>query len=90
MARKSKDAIAGWVAQAVGETISIEGPDDEVTVSARWEANEGDYQRVSVRAPDLEIPAEERFTAEVADRTIQFMVLESLGEGEYLLRVRID
>lgn len=90
MVQKSKDAIARWVAQAVGETIPIEGSEEEVTVSARYEASEGDYQRVSVRAPGLEIPAEERFEATVDDRTIQFMVLESKGESEYLLRVRVD
>lgn len=90
MVQKSKDAIARWVAQAVGETIPIEGAENEVTVSARYEANEGDYQRVSVRAPGLEMPTEERFEATVDDRTIHFMALESMGKGEYLLRVRVD
>lgn len=90
MHRKTPDTIATWVAEAVGETIPIEGPSSTVTISASFEGNAGDYQRVRVSASGLEIPPDERFSAEIDDRTIQFMALEDRGDGEYLLRVKVD
>jgi len=90
MPPKTESNIATWVAQAVGETVPIEGESASVTVSARYDGNAGDYERVVVRADGLEIPPEERFSATVADHEIQFMALESRGDGEYLLRVKVD
>ena len=90
MVPKTPENIATWVAEAVGETISIEGDSSTVTISASFEGNAGDYQRVRVSAPDLSIPHDERFAADIADRKIQFQVLEDRGDGEYLLRVRIE
>lgn len=90
MVPKTPENIATWVAEAVGETIPIEGDTSTVTISASFEGNAGDYQRVRVQAPDLSIPPEERFSATVADRTIQFQVLEDRGDGEFILRVKVD
>lgn len=90
LTRKTPENIATWVASAVGETIPTEGEESTVTVSARFEANAGDYQKVSVRADGLTMPEGERFAADVEGRTIHFMALENRGDGEYLLRVRVE
>lgn len=89
MARKIPENIATWVAEAVGAATPIEG-DGPVSIRASYEGNAGDYQHVRVEADDLDIPLDERFSADVDDRKIQFMALESLGPGEYLLRVTVD
>lgn len=90
MVPKTPENVATWVAEAVGETIPIEGDTSTVTIAASFEGNAGDYHRVRVRAPGLSIPPEERFAATVADRQVHFQVIEDRGEGEYLLRVRVD
>ncbi len=90
MPPKTKANIATWVATAVGETSHIEGPGSRVNVSARYVANAGDYETVLVQAEGLSIPLDERFSATVDDREIQFMALEERGDGQYLLRVKVD
>ena len=90
MPPKTKEHIATWVARAVGETSQIEGTGSSVNVSATYVANAGDYETVLVRAKGLSIPLDERFSATVDDRDIQFMALEDRGEDQYLLRVKVD
>lgn len=90
MVPKTPESIATWVAEAVGDAVPIEGEESTVTITASFEANAGDYQRVSVRSDGLEIPPDERFSATVDGRQIQFMALEDRGDGEYLLRVKVD
>lgn len=90
MPPKTKENIATWVATAVGETSDIDGAGSSVKVSATYVANAGDYETVLVRATGLSIPLDERFSATVDDREIQFMALEDRGEGQYRLRVKVD
>ena len=90
MPPKTKENIATWVATAVGEASQIEGTESSVTVSATYVANAGDYETVLVRATGLSIPLDERFSATVDEREIQFMALEDRGEDQYLLRVKVD
>lgn len=90
MPPKTKENIATWVATAVGETSHIEGTESSVNVSATYVANAGDYETVLVRATGLSIPLDERFSATVEDREIQYMALEERGAGQYLLRVKVD
>ena len=86
MARKTRENIAKWVAEAVSTALELDG--DEVI--AEYVANAGDYERVSVKAEGAPIDEDEFYAAPVGDRTIRFQLLENRGNDEYLLRVRID
>ncbi|MFB6266618.1 MAG: hypothetical protein ABEI31_03070 [Halodesulfurarchaeum sp.] len=89
MPRKTMENIERWVEAALRETLggSISGSD---SLTATYERNAGHYERVRVEAPGLEIPPDERFSAEIEGMTVEFQALETDGSDGHLLRVKVS
>ncbi|MFB6153115.1 MAG: hypothetical protein ABEJ27_02575 [Halodesulfurarchaeum sp.] len=89
MPRKTKANIERWVEAAVPEALEETGASPD-SVTATYEQNAGHYERVSVAAPNLDIPPDEHFSATVEGMTIEFQALESEGGDEQPLRVKVS
>ena len=89
MAPKTKRNIEDWVATAIRTEFDLAG-DAAEEITTTYEHNQGDYERIRAHLPGVPIEADERYAHAVAGYTVRFEILDTDGDDDYLLRVRID